>query len=192
MTELTLNKETHTYTVGKAVIPSVTQILAATRFFDQRFYTEYAATRGSYIHKATELYDRRELDEETLDDELRGYLAAWKLFLSQVKPAFAPGGIEKRGYSEIYGFAGTVDRVGAIDGNRAVIEIKSGMKLAAHAIQLAGYTILLDPIDYRGIRRYSVYLKQDGFYSLEQYTDKNDAKVFLSAVAVYKYQEAHK
>jgi len=108
--EVGFDKEQHIYKSNGIVIPSVTQILLAEHFIDDTWFTEWAMNKGSHVHKAIH-YDILDcLDEETLDDEIRPYLAAFRKFMKE--SGFKVERSEVPGINTTYGYAGTPDLVG--------------------------------------------------------------------------------
>ena len=185
------NESDHSYWLvedhGKRRLMSITQALQIAGLVDTTFFNERAATRGTYVHEATALYDQGRLDEGTVSDELRPYLEGYKLFLEECAPEWSR--VEARFADDISDVAGTVDRVGVIQvagvPQKAVVDIKTGRGGAApwHPIQLAGYQHLLTQyLSRRGpvreaaqIKRYGLYLRGDSKYTLTPYTNDQDA-----------------
>jgi hypothetical protein len=66
----------HSYTCDGARLPSVTQVFPWSYFKDN----EEAMLRGTYVHRAIELFNNNDLNEETLDPALVNYLNAYKQF----------------------------------------------------------------------------------------------------------------
>ena len=187
MTELTLDKTTHTYSLG----PGVTTILKRVGFISDRWFTEQAAVRGSYVHQACQYLEEKTLDDATVDDELRGYLNAYQKFLNE--SGWVSTTIEKPMHHAVLGYCGCPDRIGHMaDGKEGILDLKSGLPFGWHKLQTAAYTALYKPDDPQSIQRYSLYLRGDGSYKLDRYADKNDLKIFLATLTVYKALEAHK
>jgi len=184
--ELVFKPETHQYFLDGTVLPSVTRILSDMGFIDKTFYTDHGRDRGQYVHLATELDDRNELDEETLDIELAPYLAAWRSFKRET--GFQIEDIEKPVASEIYRFAGKFDRSGILNGNRCILDIKGGTVSPWAALQLAAYEIA----ENKRLKRYAVQLMSTGKYKLHPFTDRMDKQIFLSAVSCWHWINNHK
>ena len=134
----------HRYFDGDIELPSVTTI---TRFcsYDSRsaagtnpFYRD----RGTKIHELCADYDYTgELQTGTGVD---GYLQAYADFVRDYRPKW--DWIEHMVGNAKLGFAGTIDRMGTIDGKQTILDIKSGThinKLALTA-QLTGYAALTE------------------------------------------------
>lgn len=177
---LTFDEKEHSYSVDGRLVPGVTTVLAGVGLIDASWFSEYAATRGTYVHEATALYDRGELDEESLDPALTGYLGAYKRFRREVFSGEWQS-IETPSYHAT-GFAGTPDRVHP----KMVVDIKSGAKLPWHPIQLAAYAILAhNCVNGYGIERLGLYLHDDGTYKLYNYKNPNDFEVWRACLTVY-------
>jgi len=181
---LTFDPEKHEYWYEGRIIPSVTQILQAEGFIDTAFYDDWSRDRGKYAHKATELYDLDDLDEESLDPEISPRLEAWKRFLSE--SGFQIVAIEEQVSNISLRYAGTLDRRGFLSGKRAILDIKTGAVEPWAGIQLAGYGMTAP--DYYGIERYAVQLKDDGKYKLTQFKDMNDFGIWRAAVSCYHWK----
>jgi hypothetical protein len=162
---------------------SVTGILKAEGFIDTQWFTEYHATRGTYVHKACELSDRGELDIDELDPVLVPYVEAWGRFRFESK--FQITEMETRLISYTYQFSGKPDRIGILNGSPSIIDLKSGVVQPWTALQLAGYEILKGSPH----KRFGVQLKDDGNYKLTEFKDRSDRQVFLSCLAVYYWKQ---
>lgn len=182
MDGLIFDPEKHQYFLNGLLLPSVTQILADMGFINRDFFTEQGKTRGSFVHLATELDDKDELDEESLDDALLPYLTAWRLFKRE--SGLQIESIEKPVASGVYQFAGTLDRIGMLNGhNESILDIKSGAVSSWVGLQLAGYEIA----ENKKYKRYAVQLMDTGKYKLHQFNDRSDRQIFLSAVACWHW-----
>lgn len=183
MTELTFTPDDHRYYLNNVELPSVTRILADMGFVDTGYFTPESAQRGTYVHRACELDDTGELDEASLDAVLRPYVDAWRAF--KTESGITIDLIEKPVASEIYRFAGTVDRTGTVFGEPALLDIKSGAVQSATALQTAAYEIALGG----KLKRYAVRLMNTGKYKLHPYVDRQDRQIFLSAVACWHWRK---
>jgi len=175
----------HRYTVDGRVVPSVTQILKAVGLIDYSFIPQAvlleAARRGRLVHQALEYMDRDELDEESVDPQLAGYITACRRFYRE--SGFVVADIEKRVYNRLYGYAGTLDRTGFLERTPAVLDLKTGLVLPGHALQLVGYANCLP--QPRRFRRIALQLNDDGTYRVHEYPAadfERDTRAFLSAV----------
>jgi hypothetical protein len=173
--------EDHIYTVDGVIYPSVTQILQAIGFINTQWFTEYGCERGSLVHKIVHWHLTGELDEATIDPVLQGYFEAWKAFERDTE--FKTIDAEKPLFSKEYGFVGTPDNIGIMR-DLCVLDYKSGSLGPVVRLQLAAYEILAE----HPLKRFALQLKEDGRYNLKEFKDRQDRKIFLSALAVYQWQ----
>lgn len=183
--EIEFDTATHRYSVNGRDVPSVTQALKAARLIDFSMIPQavllHAAQRGRLVHLALEYLDRGELDEETLDPQIAGYVEAGKRFYRE--SGFVVDRIECRIYNPTWGYAGTFDRTGWLGKQDTVLDWKTGLSLPAHELQLIGYALALP--EPRKYRRLSVGLNDDGTYRMHEYeAAKFDraSRAFLAAV----------
>lgn len=81
--DVTFDADRHVYTYQGRALPSVTGILKQEGFINTAFYDDWSREKGSYVHQAIEYELTGELDEESLDDEIRPYLSAFRKFMSE-------------------------------------------------------------------------------------------------------------
>jgi hypothetical protein len=179
-----LDRETHKYSPN---LPSVTQILKSVGIIDDSFYTEEGRERGKLVHLACEYYDQGDLDEESLDPQIKGYVDAYKNFRALTKWEFEWIEIPLSDKAHLY--AGTPDRV-LLSRPRRLVDLKSGEFQRSHPIQLAAYVAALgDPFSYS---RYGLYLKNDGNFSIREFPKAEfmaDLSIFNSALNLYYWKE---
>ena len=176
------NPETHEYTVGGRVRPSVTQILKKTGFIDTRWFKPSDAQRGSTIHELLHLYDDDLLDPNIVQAEYRGYLDAYMDFLAVAQVEYSE--IEHPVFSQKYKFAGTPDRVGRFNESPCIIDIKTGAKARWHGLQLAGYSLAVG----NGHDLIGVYLTKEAKWSIKRFEGSLYAEGFMAALVCYKIQ----
>jgi hypothetical protein len=174
--------ETHSYTLDGQPVPSVTQILSAMGFIDSSWFTDYARERGKLVHRIIHWHITGELDEDTIDDALRGYFTAWLAF--EKDTGFVSKETEVPLGNAAHRFAGTPDHIGILN-KEAVIDCKSGVIAPWAGLQLAAYEILHG----EPLKRYALQLKDDGKYSLKEFKDRQDRGVFLAALACFHWQK---
>ena len=124
MAEFLFDEATHTYTLDGVVIPSVTEICAPITCgkYPPVGVVQQAAARGTRVHELCALYDMDALPDE-IEAGLVGYVKAWAAFCRDYKPVWTH--IEFPLYGEIdpgQPFAGTIDRIGEIDGRTRVVD----------------------------------------------------------------------
>lgn len=182
---ITFKADGHTYTVNSVDYPSVTRVIADSGMYGNAaaYFTEHSRERGAFVHQIIKYDVDGELDESSVDEALAGYFDAWKRF--RAESGYEPEWCEKVLASTLYGFAGTVDHVGLLNGHPAIIDTKTGAVMPATAIQTGGYEIL---VKKPGIRRFGLQLMADGKYRLTEFRDRQDSKIFLAALSVYYWK----
>lgn len=187
---LAFDAATHTYALNGQRVLSVTQILEAVGLVDDDYFTEDSRTRGRYVHRMVLYSEREGLDENTVDERLRGYLEAYRRFVQEV--AVGPCTLLERPLCDpILRFAGTPDQLRPMQGRETLIDLKSGQPHPTHGLQLAAYEHLI----WRQLRcgrldRAAVYLKPNGSYRLRMYEDRNDWKIFDCARVLAQWKAA--
>lgn len=199
---LTFDASTHEYRWDGIVVPSVTQILEGAGLKPPYAGDGSAAKRGTRVHELLEAYDKGTLDyaawqqyEAMLPPErrLQAYLGAYLQFCRDAKVEWTY--IEHQMYSQKYSVAGTMDRLGLVNGYPAVVDYKttSGVPpTKATAAQIAGYHILFSEetdgmIDSRHFKRFALALRGDGNYKLIEYDNPADYAAFKSAATLYHW-----
>jgi hypothetical protein len=115
--DVAFDPEGHIYTAPDGSHPpSITGILRDEGFINTAFYDEWSRDKGSMVHLACRYDLTGELDEETLDDEIRPYLSAFRKFMSE--SGFIVERCEVPGINTTYKFAGTPDLVGYLPSHR--------------------------------------------------------------------------
>ena len=157
MPKIQLIEETHQYLVDGQPMISVTQTIEAKHFCDQ-----YYCDRGKAVHKMLELYNKNDLDEETLDSQLLPFLNAFKQF--------------KKDAPHIHGIG----------------DYKSGSFMKWHWLQTAAYRELwMNGIDEYGnpLKNIQKGYEVMGYHPIWKYTGKIDLididKPFPDSVGIY-------
>lgn len=218
----------HVYRLHGAVVPSVTQVLRASGYVD--FYRDVAQKiaegelsasdgvyalrqrgqrlieardRGQRVHNALHFLLEDDLDDDSIDEETRGYLESGRKYLdTYVRQIYRA---EFRVWSERYGCAGTLDILALhADGHLFIGDWKSGNpEDVATWLQTAaylGFTLEMsgsDPDLAAELRRHgpvvkrrSMRLFRDGRMAKETvYTDPSDYSKFLGALALVHDQQ---
>jgi hypothetical protein len=183
--------DTHQYFVDGVQFSSVTEILRATGITPAiPFASDMDRWYGSAIHKAVELYVKKELGWEDVDPRLMPAVEGFMDF--EKLTGFKVTDSERKLYSSIGNVAGTVDLTGVFpDGKVGVVDLKSGAVNGAVAIQTAGYAWLLSPWETfhnrPNFKRFGLSL-QNGKPKLREFTEGSDYNVWMSAVSVYNWQ----
>lgn len=175
--KIDFNEEKHEYTVGGEHIPSVSEILAplnAERYASiNPMVLQDAARRGKAVHELTEAIDYG-LDPEEIDPDLDGYVDAYYQFLFDHDVEWSMieqivGNYRTEGEPPLY--AGTVDRVGVVDGKLAVVDIKTYASMTTESqmtasCQTALYRSAIEDAYDEPHKRYILHLRKDGTYRL--------------------------
>ena len=185
MAEFLFDEDTHTYTLDGVIIPSVTEICAPITCgkYPPVGVVQQAAARGTRVHELCALYDMDALPDE-IEAGLVGYVKAWAAFCRDYKPVWTH--IEFPLYGEIdpgQPFAGTIDRIGEIDGRTRVVDIKTTASLDRPAKvslceQVTGYEWLADLND--------IHVYDGSGMGVQLFADGN-YRVHLTAEIARKY-----
>ena len=201
MSEFLFDEATHTYTLDGVVIPSVTEICAPITCgkYPPVGVVQQAAARGTRVHELCALYDMDALPDE-IEAELVGYVKAWAAFCRDYKPVWRH--IELPLYGEIdpgQPFAGTLDRIGEIDGLIRVVDIKTAASLdrpakVALCEQITGYEWLADlnKIDVSYGAGMGVQLFADGNYRVHLITEIAKKYDFRRVTMFFELRKLHK
>ena len=177
---LRFNPKRHEYFLNNKRLPSVSEIVALLSLVDRRWYKAEHRYRGSMVHWLCKLVDVGKETSDTVEPEYKGYIEAYEQFLADNDTSWQ--------YSEVpmvhklFHFAGRPDRVGTVNGTPCVLDIKSGYPTSDHALQLAGYWIL---VGGGNIRRACLYLRSNGKYSIspkDTAAYQEFAPIFLAGV----------
>lgn len=201
---LVFDSESHTYTVGGVVLPSVTQVLQvldpdAFRYVDGDVMRR-AKEFGTNVHRACELHNNGQLDERDLDNSLAPYLHAWIRFINE--NGFYVHSSEVRCHNPTARYAGTCDAlIGASFGSGLrgqmlhVVDIKSSSPQRSVGPQTAAYlsAIASSRGDILGECRlsrvrYCVELRGDGTYIANKLSDTRDMHIFTSCLNIHKWR----
>lgn len=202
------DESTHTYMLGGVELPSVTRIIRYLAV-DKANNADpnmalIARERGSIVHEATVMYDYSGEIPDDFPAEYAPYLEAYVQFCRDCKPQWTL--IEHAMGSNAYymGYAGTLDRFGLIDGEYAILDIKTSYKVDMPSLsaQLAAYMSLLykeysptkkwDEIIEKGLNLYGLQLMRDGKYRLYKCDESVGDILFQSCLKIYRATKAMK
>lgn len=198
MTVLQFDPVAHAYTIAGVRVPSVTQVLKPLYNFDgiPPGVLQAKAALGTAVHRACELLDNDDLDEESDAGRaalapLAGYLAGYKRFKSDKKLKILHN--EQRLFHPVHRYAGTIDRSYAMEGHIWDVDLKSTVSMSPIVgIQTAAYTEMFRAAGRtQPARRGALQLFPDGNYKLHEFTDPSDFPVFLSLLTVQRFKERH-
>lgn len=168
--------------------PRFSKIMEAVGAVDKRWFSEFHAIRGTHVHTATELIDRDNLDEDSLDEQLIPYTDGYRKFLHDVRPEILY--IELPLIHRALGYGTTLDRVLMIKGRLGVMDIKSckqlpawvGQQTQAHKMVWNFSQFNCDRIQ----ERYALQLPGDGSYRLHVLEDGNDLTKWMNNLNAYQ------
>lgn len=179
MSTLLFYDDSHKYTIDGEEVPSVSEL---TRFLTRELYNDapqyfldQAAKRGTNVHKATEAIDKFGTVE--IEDEYAGFVKAYVSFLKEHEVSW--GNIEWPvcNKENEMPYAGTIDRVGALDGKTVILDIKttaniSGLHKLCYTAQLNLYRLAVKekPVEELWV----LQLKKDGTYKLIQLEENKE------------------
>lgn len=184
---LAFDEETHRYWLDDAEVPSVTTVLAGAGLVDWTYCNEWARERGSLVHKAIHIELTSGLDWASVDELFHPYISAALAALQDMRCETKVS--EGRVFSRLYGYAGTLDWIGIVDGKLSLFDWKTGPTVPAYALQTAAYAdAYAEETGQRVERRYAVRLKQDGTYCFEPFASRDDIVNFRAALRVVQWK----
>ena len=195
---LQFDEASHTYLIDGVRVPSVTQVLKPLYDFSRvdPVMLQAKAALGTSVHRACELLDNDDLDEESEDGRaalapLAGYLAGYKKFKSDKKPVVLEN--ETRLFHPAHRYAGTIDRRFELEGDVWDVDLKSTVAMSPIVgLQTAAYTEMFKANGKTDrARRGALQLFPDGKYKLWEFKDPADFSVFLSLLTVQRFKERH-
>jgi hypothetical protein len=188
---------THTYRVGGAIYPSVTEVLGPAEKFAGLFdgvpveALEAARDRGSYVHEAMALLARGTLDWGSVEEPWLQYIRTGERFL--IDSELVVTGSEVPVYSERLRVAGTIDLLGIWRGRLALLDFKASAAVPVTVgPQTAGYKLLYQDLygNNGRVHRYCVHLTPAG-YRVIPLEDSRDEAIFLSSLNLFHWGSRH-
>ena len=195
---LTFKPDGHEYWLGHKRLPSVTQVLKPAIDYSMvdPVVLERKRQIGIAVHMAIKLWLHGELDDASVVEPWAGYFRGWLKFW--VDMGFKPedvGMVECPLAHPTMGYAGTPDQVMLIGTQWSVIDAKNIVDMKPMwALQTAGYQELVQaqPGWAKKVkRRYSLRLREDGTYRLDEHTDRGDFGIFLSFLLTHRWMVAN-
>jgi hypothetical protein len=188
----------HRYKLDGIQVPSVTQILKSAGLTPDfsaidPLVLQEKARLGTEVHELTQIVDVTGALPEVCTAQALPYLQAYLQFKTDF--AFTPWEIELQVASRVFGYAGTLDRLGAINGtlDPYIIDVKTSEDCPYyHGPQLAGYAIgysEYSEIPLGTLRRAVVQLKPDGKYKFIPYDNLMDYEAFKQARNLYYFKQ---
>lgn len=158
----------HRYTLDGEELPSVSELC---RFLTREIYgtipqytLDNAADRGHRVHKLTEAIDV--YGKADVPDDLLPYLQAYVKFRQEHQVQWTH--IEKPLAHQEKRYAGTLDRIGTVDGKNAIVDLKTTYQLHKPLLtaQLNLYRWMAEAAGIPVEALYALQLKKDGTYRL--------------------------
>jgi len=139
--------------------------------------SDKAKSRGLTVHSIIEAY--KKVGEFAVAEEYKGYEDAFIKFMTDTKADILEQ--EKSVFSEEYRYAGTLDLLVEINGNRVVIDVKTGKDIYLEAyLQLSAYAHASN----NNCEIAVLLLQPNGNYKFE-YGEK-DLEAFLACKKIYE------
>lgn len=182
--------DAHTYTTISGRLPGATDVIKSEGLVAVEYMSEAARWKGKCVHRGAELLVKNELDWETVDEEIAGYLRSLENFLRTT--GFVPAGVEEPCFDDA--FACMPDLWGYLHKVPAIIEYKSGIVPAWTAIQTALQSRALRKEKmFFAQKRFGLRLMADGSLSkLEPFEDPSDDRVAMSMVDSFHWKREHR
>lgn len=188
MSKFRFDPEKHEYWLGEWRLPSVTEILHDVGLVSQYSIDEDAALRGTYVHKACALLLAGDLDWNSIDDRIAGYVKSFQLWFNHCGFDGRDAKVETPGYHASLLYAGTPDLIlaGALRKFAPLlVDLKSGTPADWHKLQTAAYLNLDNGVFC--LDRATVYLNKDGKMPLHKTHDSPaDWQDFKACLRVYQ------
>lgn len=177
----------HVYRFNGVRVPSVTQVLQPLANFEgiPPEVLERKRSLGQRVHAATQFFDEDDLDESSIEADVAPYLESYLQFMRHTGAKVVAN--EQRVFDPVLRYAGTLDRVMLINGEKVLFDLKTSFALPMSVgAQTAGYLrALRDP---KVTRRAALRLRDDGTFRLDLLTDADDMSVFLACLALHNWK----
>ena len=195
-TRIQFIEDTHTYLLDGNPVPSVTEILKPLVDLSRvpQETLEYKRSLGKAVHKAIELYERQDLDVDTLDAEALPFFEAWLKFKQET--GFRAFLTEQVVWSAKLRYAGTLDILGTRGGGADPDELLDAKCVwamsAATGPQTAGYALALKESHAIAVKkRGGLQLLKDGTYRFFPYNNPYDETAFKACLAINAFLRFH-
>lgn len=189
---LSFDADRHVYAMDGKEVTGITRVLGDLGMVDTSFFTEEMREFGTLRHLVTELDDLGDLHEPSVDPRLVPTLYGWREW--REREGFVPTHIEVWVYS-MFEYATIVDRVGYFQrkpDERVVINLKGPARLASYGPQVWAEARAFEETSGLEVhRRLSVHIGRDGVVRVHEHTDRDDLNVWLSALAIWRWRNAH-
>lgn len=181
------NPEKHIYTSIRGRLPGATDVIKSHGLINVDWMTEEARWRGQCVHRGVELFNRGELDLDTVDEGIRGYIRSYESFVKVT--GYQVLGCEIPCFTDSFG---TIpDTWGMLNGVLSIVELKSGPIPKWAAIQTGLQARALHEDKKIKIKkRFGLRLMEDGSISkLIEFSNASDDKVAMSMVDTFHWKK---
>lgn len=194
-TRIQFIEEGHIYLLDGSPVPSVSEVIKPLVDMSRvpREVLEFKRALGKAVHKAIELYERQDLDLNTLDSEALPFFEAWLKFKEET--GFRVILSEQIVWSAKLRYAGTLDLLGTRKGDDPdeLLDVKCVYAMGpATGPQTAGYALALQ--ESHGIKvkkRGALQLLQDGTFRFHPYTNPYDETAFRACLSINAFLRFH-
>ena len=157
---------------------------------DDTFFSEHSAQKGSVIHKAIEYELRGTLAIATLHPDLVPYLESFRLWRGSVRLEVLALEMELK--DESIGLIGHLDIFCKLNGFPSIIDIKSGVPMEWHRLQLSLYKHLLHANQKIVMYRHSLHVHRTGSRAtLITHSDRNDDAYAMHLIGAYNARKIY-
>ena len=188
----------HRYWDGDDEIPAVGRIIRQAGLVDPSYFTEEVAQRGRYVADAVNLLNHNNLDRDSLDPEIVGYVEAFERLRDEEELEILEA--EEIVFDPLLWYAGTLDlkfrkRIRPTSlVLYGVLELKTGLGAPWHAIQVESYRRASEPPTQRSSwRPFLGYLQKDGSHSglvaVKDWTE--NWRTFQEALDLFAWRVRH-
>lgn len=176
--------EPHGIRINGIPVPTITQILKSEGFVDDTWYDEASRERGHHVHLACHLDNIGQLDEDSVDPIVAGYLESWRKFKRTCRYEVALS--EHPMGSDRFWYGGILDSAGILNNTPSIVEIKTGNIEPWVALQTAAQELLIGKPHKRfGIRLYDT----GALGKLVPFTNSTDRDVFLAVLSIHNWKK---
>lgn len=181
--------ENHVYRIPNFRLPGATDVIKEAGLVNTDWMNDLARWRGKCVHRGIELLNRNELDWETVDDMIIGYLRSYELLIKVT--GFEVMGSEEPCFSSAFGCL--PDLWGALNKAPTIIELKTGAVPAWAAFQTAlQRRALMEDKGFKAVKRFGLRLMEDGSLAkLVPFDDPDDDRRAMNLVDLFHWKLAH-
>ena len=172
----------HEYWYGTRRLLGTTEVIKAAGLIYNGASDE-RLEEGRIVHECCALLAKNNLDWNTVDDRIVGWVRSYEKLLDHTK--WVANAVEVSLFDPLLGFAGTFD---CDFENENLFDIKTGVKSKWHKLQTAAYAKLHGSKPKRG----TLYLREDGeLPKIEYHYDSTDWPAFLTCLNWVRVKEQY-